>query len=122
MDAVRRWNVRRRSPSFRALRNAGPPTSWLVVAGILSLAAITLLFIAGIDDIALLLVLPFLAFVLASWLDRDGWRIRMALAEVAMQQRARWRWGSLPVDAYSAERWLSEHLEAPPEVRASVLT
>ena len=122
MSAVQRLKVRYRSPSFRAIRNAGPPTSWLVIGGVLSVIPIGLLYVAGVRHIERVLAVPFLVFMLVAWLDRDGWRIRMALAEVASEQRRRWRWGTLPVDPTTAEAWLETHRDAPPEVRASVMT
>jgi hypothetical protein len=122
VNAVQRFKVRYRSPSFRALRDAGPPTSWLVVSAVLCLVPIALLYIAGVDNVGALLAVPFLVFVLVAWLDRPGWRIRMALSEVASQQRRRWTWGTLPVDPATAETWLATHPGAPPEVRASVMT
>ena len=121
MSAVQRLKVRYRSPSFRALRDAGPPTSWLVIGAVLCAIPIALLYLAGVKNVASLLVVPFFVFALIAWLDRDGWRIRMALSEVAWQQRRRWRWGTLPVDPSTAETWLGSHPDAPPEVRASVM-
>lgn len=121
MEAVRRWNARRRSPSAQAIRDAGPPTSWLAAGALLSLIPIALLFAAGIDDLALLLTMPFLAFALVGRLDRDGWRIRMAMTEVAVRQRQRWTWGTLPIDPITATAWLGDHPEAPPDVRTSVM-
>ena len=119
--AFRRWNARRRSPSIRAIREAGPPTWWLVIAAPLSLIPVVVLFAAGVNNLAVFLVMPFLAFVLVGLLDRDGWRIRMAMTEVALRQRERWRWGTLPIDPISAEAWLSANADAPPVPRAAVL-
>jgi hypothetical protein len=121
VSAVQRFKVRYRSPSFRALRDAGPPTSWLVIGAVLCAIPIAVLYLAGVRNVASLLVVPFFVFALIGWLDRDGWRIRMALSEVAWQQRRRWRWGTLPVDPTTAETWLVAHPDAPPEVRASVM-
>jgi hypothetical protein len=122
VSAVRRFKIRYRSPSFRALRDAGPPTSWLVAGAVLCFVPIGLLYVAGADNAAALLTVPFLVFALVARLDRDGWRIRMALSEVAYQQRRRWRWGRLPVDPAAADEWLAAHPDAPPEVRVSVMT
>jgi hypothetical protein len=119
--AFRRWNARRRSPSIRALREAGPPTWWLVIAAPLSLIPVVVLFAAGVNNLAVFLVMPFLGFVLVGLLDRDGWRIRMAMTEVALRQRERWRWDTLPIDPISAEVWLAAHGDAPPAPRAAVL-
>ena len=122
MSAVQRLKVRYRSPSFRALRDAGPPTSWLVISAVCCLVPIALLYLAGLDNVVALLAVPFLVFAIVARLDRDGWRIRMALSEVAYEQRRRWRWGTLPVDPTTADAWLSANPDAPPEVRASVMT
>ena len=81
--AFRRWNSRRRSPSMRALREAGPPLRWIVAAIPLALAVVVVLYVAGVENRALLVAIPFVAFVLVCFIDRDGWRIRMAMAEVA---------------------------------------
>ena len=107
--AFRHWNARRRSPSMRALRDAGPPIRWIVAAIPLALAVVIVLYIAGVEDRAVLLSIPFVAFVLVCLLDRDGWRIRMGMAEVATRQREHWRTGTLPIDPPSADAWLSEH-------------
>jgi hypothetical protein len=103
------------------MRNAGPPTRWLAIAAVLSAIPIVLLYLVGVDDVTPLLALPFLAFALVGRLDRDGWRIRLAMAELALRQRAHWTWGKLPVDPISAESWLAVHPDAPPEARASVM-
>ena len=81
--AFRRWNARRRSPSMRALREAGPPLRWIVAAIPLALAVVIVLYVAGVENRAVLVAIPFVAFVLVCFIDRDGWRIRMAMAEVA---------------------------------------
>jgi hypothetical protein len=121
VEAVRRWYARRRSPSIRALREAGPPTWWLVAAALLSLIPVVWLFAAGVNNLLVFFAMPFLAFVVVGALDRDGWRDRMAMAEVAIRQRERWTWGTLPIDPIEAEAWLTAHPEAPPEVRATVM-
>ena len=121
MEAVRRFNSRRRSPSIRALRDAGPPIRWLIAGGIASLLFVVVLFVVGVRDTRALVVVPFLVFVAVCAADRRGWRVRMATAEVAARQRERWQWGPLPIDALAADAWLAAHADAPPEVRASVL-
>jgi hypothetical protein len=120
VEAVRRFNSRRRSPSIRALRDAGPPLRWPIAAGVGSLLLVIVLFIAGVRDSRALLAVPFLVFVAACAADRRGWRVRMATAEVAAEQRARWE-GALPIDPLAADAWLAAHADAPPEVRATVL-
>jgi hypothetical protein len=119
--AFRRWNARRRSPSIRAIREAGPPFRWILVAVPVALIAVIVLYVAGVENRAVLVASPLVAFILVGLLDRDGWRIRMAMAEVAVRQRERWRWGTLPIDPISAEAWLSANADAPPVARAGVL-
>ena len=121
MEAVRRFNSRRRSPSIRALRDAGPPIRWLIAAGGGSLLLVIVLFVVGVRDNRVLVALPFFVFVAVCAADRRGWRIRAATAEVAARQRERWQWGALPIDPLAADAWLAAHGDAPPEVRASVL-
>ena len=106
---------------MRALREAGPPIRWIVAAIPLALAAVVVLYVAGVRNQAVLLAIPLVAFVLVCLIDRDGWRIRMAMAEVASRQRERWRWGRIPIDAISADAWLAAHADAPPAARASVM-
>jgi hypothetical protein len=106
---------------MRALREAGPPIRWIVAAIPLALAAVIVLYVAGVDNQAVLLAIPFVAFVLVGLIDRDGWRIRMAMAEVAARQREHWRTGTLPIDPPSADAWLIEHPDARAVERASVL-
>jgi hypothetical protein len=121
VQAVRRFNSRRRSPSIRALRDAGPPIRWLIAAGVGSLLLVIVVFVVGVRDSRVLIALPFVVFVAVCAADRRGWRIRMATAEVASRQRERWQWGALPIDPLAAEAWLPAHADAPPEVRATVL-
>jgi hypothetical protein len=106
---------------MRALREAGPPIRWIVAAIPLALAAVIVLYVAGVNNEAVLLAIPFVAFVLVGLIDRDGWRIRMAMAEVAARQREHWRTGRLPIDPPSADAWLIEHPDARAVARAAVL-
>jgi hypothetical protein len=119
--AFRRWNARRRSPSIRAIREAGPPFRWILAAIPVALIAVIVLYLAGVENRAVLVATPLVAFILVGLLDGDGWRIRMAMTEVALRQRERWRWGTLPIDPISAEAWLSANADAPPVARAGVL-
>jgi hypothetical protein len=121
VEAVRRFNSRRRSPSIRALRDAGPPIRWLIAGGVASLVFVVVLFVVGVRDTRALVAVPFLVFVAVCAADRQGWRVRMATAEVAARQRERWQWGQLPIDPLAADAWLAAHADAPPEVRATVL-
>ncbi len=106
---------------MRALREAGPPIRWIVAAIPLALVVVIVLYVAGVENRAVLVAIPLVAFVLVCFIDRDGWRIRMAMAEVAGRQRQQWRTGSLPIDPVSADAWLNEHPDARPAERASAL-
>ena len=106
---------------MRALREAGPPVRWIIAAIPAALVAVFVLYVAGVRNQAVLLAIPFVAFVLVGLIDQDGWRIRMAMAEVAGRQRERWQWGRIPIDAISADAWLAAHADAPPAARASML-
>lgn len=61
---------------------------------------------------------PYWALILATVLtvisvaDRDGWRIRRAMAYVAIQQRARWTRGPLPATPSLAQAWLDDPANA----------
>jgi hypothetical protein len=121
VDALRRWDARRRSPSFKAIRLAGPPAAWLVGAGFIGLVAVVALFLLGVRDSTILIAVPAVAFAIACLIDRDGWRIRMATAELAALQRQRWTRGRLPADPISAEAWLTANPDAPAIDRAAAL-
>jgi hypothetical protein len=121
VDRLRRFDARYRSPSFKALRLAGPPVRWLVAAGVAGLAAVIGLWFAGMREPAILIAVPALAFTVACLLDRDGWRIRMATGELAALQRSRWTRGRLPADPASAADWLAANPDAPALDRAAVL-
>lgn len=121
MDWLRGVNSRYRSPSFRAIRLAGPPVRWLVAAAVAGLVVVIGMSIAGIRQPTSLVAVPALAFAIACLLDRDGWRIRMATGELAALQRRRWTSGRLPADPMSAAAWLAANPEASPLDRAAVL-
>jgi hypothetical protein len=121
MQALRRWDARRKAPSIRALRDAGPPTAWLAIGGFLGLAAVVVLFVLGVRAGRILVAVPLVAFVLVGILDRDGWRIRMATGELALRQRARWQTGKLPIDPLGAEAWLADNPDASLGERAAVM-
>jgi hypothetical protein len=106
---------------MRAMREAGPPIRWIVAAVPAAVLVVIVLYVVGVRNQAALLAIPFVAFVLVALIDRDGWRIRMAMSEVAGRQREHWRTGALPIDPPSADAWLSEHPDARPAERASVL-
>lgn len=121
MDAFRRWDARRRSPSFTAIRDAGPPVAWVAIAVAAGLTAVAALYVVGVDDPTTLVAVPLIAFVVVCLVDRDGWRVRLATAELAALQRERWTWGRLPTDPMTAEAWAAAHPDAPIPDRAAVL-
>lgn len=121
MRLLDRLRARFTAPSIRVLREAGPPVRWLVAAGIVGLSAVVVLYLAGLRSAPVLVAVPLIAFVVACAADRDGWRIRMAVAELAARQRERWRSGPLPVDPVAAESWLTTHPDAPLAERAAVM-
>lgn len=121
MEALRRWNVRRRSPSVKAMARAGPPIPWLVVAGGVGLVAIITFWLVGIRDSTVLIALPLVTFTVACLVDRDGWRTRMATAELAGLQVKRWAYGRIPSDPATAASWLEANPDAPAIDRATVM-
>ena len=99
---------------MRALREAGPPIRWIVAAIPLALAAVVVLYVAGVDNQAVLLAIPFVAFVLVGLIDQDGWRIRMAMAEVAgAPARAVAHGAGSRSIAPSADAWLDRASRCP---------
>ncbi len=121
MRLLGRLRSRFDAPSIRVLREAGPPVAWLVIAGVLGIAAVIVLFVAGVRSPLVLVATPLVAFLGACAADRDGWQIRMAIAELAARQRERWRSGTLPIDPVAAETWLTTHPDAPVLERAAVM-
>jgi hypothetical protein len=121
MDAIRRWNARRRAPSYKALMDAGPPTTWLAVAGAIALVVVGCLYALNVGDGTVLIAVPLVAFAVACFVDRRGWRIRMASAELATLQRDRWAFGDLPADRLSAEAWLRAYPSAPNLYQAAIM-
>lgn len=121
MGVLRRFEARYRSPSFKAIRLAGPPIRWLAAAGVISLVVVIGFALVGIREPAILIATPAVAFAIACSLDRDGWRIRMATGELAALQRRRWTSGRLPADPLSAEAWLVAHPDAAALDRAAAL-
>jgi hypothetical protein len=104
-----------------AIRTAGPPVAWVAIAAAVGLIAVIVLWVIGVHDPATLVAVPFIAFVVVCIVDRDGWRIRMATAELAALQRQRWNWGRLPADPMTADAWLAAHPDAPLLDRAGTL-
>lgn len=114
--------IRRRlapAPARRMIRDAGPPTPWVIVGFVTGgVVAIALDLVVGIR-IAAFLAIVLVAVTVPSIVDVDGWRIRRGMAWLAVEQRR--RQSGLPRTAAGAERWLARSDEtASPMTRASV--
>lgn len=115
-----------RSPSWRAVRNAGPP-EWEVLAG--AIVSVAVMATAWLTGILRTVPWPFWAtipvFILAivGIADRDGWRVRRAMAYLAIEQRKRWSHGKIPTTPSGARAWLLDpaNADAGPSERASAL-
>ena len=107
------------APARRLSRDAGPPTAW-VIAGFVAggVVSIVLDLMVGIS-LAVCFGIVLVAVAVPSLLDVDGWRIRLGMAWLAVEQRR--RQSDLPRTAAGAERWLARSGEAAsPLTRASV--
>jgi hypothetical protein len=89
------------------MRDAGPPTAWVLAAFGVGAPVLGLALVAS-GPTRLLLEVAWLAILAApSVLDRDGWRIRIAMAWLAAEQRRRLRaTPRLPRTPAGADRWL----------------
>lgn len=69
------------------------------------------------------MAIPVLILTAVALADGDGWRIRRAMAYVALRQRSRWTRGRIPATPSLARRWLLDpaNADASPVDRASVL-
>jgi hypothetical protein len=121
VNAIRRIKARRTAPAYRAIVDAGPSTASLVMSGAVALVVVVGLYAIGVHDRTLLIAVPLVAFIVACLADRDGWRVRMATAELAALQRNRWTQGTLPTDPISAEAWLQANPEAPGSYRSAAM-
>ena len=74
-------------------------------------------------DWAWLVLIPIGLTLVVAVADRDGWWIREAMIEVALEQRRHWRHGRIPVTPESAAAWLDDpaHESATVLERASVM-
>jgi hypothetical protein len=100
-----------RSPSGRAIRSAGPRERDVAAGAILSLAVIAIGWLAGILRSVpwpAWMVIPVVILSAVALADGDGWRIRRAMAYVAIQQRKRWTHGRIPATPSLARRWLQD--------------
>ncbi len=115
-----------RSPSGRAVRNAGPRERDVAAGAILSVAVIGIAWSAGILRSVpwpAWMVIPFVILSAVAVADADGWRIRRAMAYVAIEQRKRWTRGQIPATPSVAQRWLTDpsNADASGLERASAL-
>ena len=115
-----------RSPSGRAIRNAGPRDRDVAAGAILSVAVIAIGWLAGILRSVpwpAWMVIPFVILSAVGLADADGLRIRRAMAFVAIEQRRRWTRGQIPATPSLAQRWLTDpsNVDASGLERASVL-
>ena len=115
-----------RSPSGRAIRNAGPRDRDVAAGAILSVAVIAIGWLTGILRSVpwpAWMVIPFVILSAVGVADADGWRIRRAMAYVAIEQRKRWTRGRIPATPSSAQRWLADpsNADASGLERASAL-
>jgi hypothetical protein len=105
---------RLRSPSARALRDVGPPNGQIFAA--LSIAIVVALVVPNVGSVGTTLYTLGIAALLltgvVSIADRNGWRIREAMAYIGLTQRARWQRGALPEDAAEAIEWLDNPANA----------
>lgn len=100
-----------RSPSGRAIRNAGPRDRDIAAGAILSVAVIAIAWLTGVFQSVpwpAWMVIPFVILTAVAVADADGWRIRRAMAYVAIEQRKRWTRGQIPRTPSVAQRWLTD--------------
>ena len=108
------------APTRQLIREAGPPNSWqgAAVVGALVVGAM----VASLPG-AGVVVPAAIALAIATIpaiVDIDGWRIRLAMAWLAAEQRRRISPG-MPRTPAAADRWLAANPDAPPLVHAFVL-
>jgi hypothetical protein len=115
-----------RSPSGRAIRNAGPRDRDVAAGAILSAAVIAIAWLTGILQPVpwpAWMAIPVVILSAVAIVDADGWRIRRAMAYVAIEQRKRWTRGRIPATPSLAQRWLTDpsNADASSPERASAL-
>lgn len=106
----------------RLLRGAGPPIPW----DLAGLAAGGILLAVGAVVLPparwLVNVVAIVAFAAPGLLDRTGWRVRVAMAQLTTEQRRRMPGARLPRTPAGADRWLARPESEPdPLTQASVL-
>ncbi len=118
--------ARLRSPATRALRDAGPPNRQVIVAAAVGLLVDLALWLLGpLRGLPwpVLAIAPAAMTMIVAIADRDGWIVRRAMMDIAVQQRARWSPGGFPASPAAAEAWLEHpaNMGASALQRASVL-
>jgi hypothetical protein len=108
------------APARRLLRDAGPPTSWVIASFVVAgLAGVLLYGPTGGGRVAAF-VSGILILAIPSLLDRTGWQVRLGMAWLAAEQRRTMT--RIPRTPAGAERWLAGSTSAEsPFARASVL-
>jgi hypothetical protein len=93
----------------RLLRDAGPPTVWVVAAFVACAPILALASIATGASRLILVIASLAVLAVPSILDRDGWRIRIGMAWLAAEQRRRLQTPlKMPRTPAGAERWLEQ--------------
>ncbi len=101
------------------IADAGPPRLWVVGAFAVAAALGIVLTYQRVSP-PIIAVLVVLIVTIPAILDTDGWRIRLGMAWLALEQRR--RMPDLPRTPRAADRWLAQHTSNDsPLLRASVL-
>jgi hypothetical protein len=103
----------------RLFADAGPPRSW-VIGSFAAAAVIGIVLTAQGVSPPLIAVLVVLIVTIPAILDTDGWRIRLGMAWLALEQRR--RMPDLPRTPRAADQWLAQpNRTGTPLMRAAVL-
>jgi hypothetical protein len=103
----------------RLIRDAGPPQWAVLTAFVLGGLVGGTLYLSGAIPLVTGLLILLVAVTIPGIVDVDGWRIRHGMAWLALEQRR--RQPDIPRTPARADRWLAEHPDAPPALRASAL-
>jgi hypothetical protein len=117
MTAIRRRLLP--ATARRLFADAGPPRLWVVSAFAAGAALGLVLTYQHVRPTISAALVVFIVTIPAL-LDTDGWRIRLGMAWLALEQRR--RMPDLPRTPRAADRWLAEHTTTDsPLLRASIL-
>jgi len=107
------------APARRLIRDAGPPTPWVLGAFVIG-GAVAIAVVASRDvGLAVAFAIILVAVTVPSLVDVDGWRCRLGMAWLGAEQRR--RQADLPKTPAGADRWLARSdTSASPLTRASV--